>query len=78
MPHRRFLALIVMTGVSGLYGLDARADEPPPYEVYAVRYGTAPGCPVSFLVQGADKGLPPLVAMGLFWIFLFVLLVYFQ
>ena len=55
MPHRRFLALIVMTGVSGLYGLDARADEPPPYEVYAVRYGTAPGCPVSFLVQGAEK-----------------------
>ena len=55
MPHRRFLALIVMTGVSGLYGLDARADEPPPYEVYAVRYGTLPGCPVSFLVQGADR-----------------------
>ena len=54
MPHRRFLALIVMTGVSGLYGLDARADEPPHYEVYAVRYGTAPGCPVSFLVQGAE------------------------
>ena len=42
MPHRRILALIVMTGVSGLYGLNARADEPPPYEVYAVRYGTVP------------------------------------
>ena len=36
MPHRRFLALIVMTGVSGLYELDARADEPPPYEVYEI------------------------------------------
>ena len=55
MPHRRFLALIVMTGVSGLYGLDARADEPPRYEVYAVRYGTLPGCPVSALVQGAER-----------------------
>lgn len=54
MPHRRLLALIVMTGVSGLHELGARADEPPLYEVYAVRYGTAPGCPVSFLVQGAD------------------------
>ena len=54
MPHRRFLALIVMTGVSGLFGLDARADEPPRYEVYAVRYGTLPGCPVSALVQGAE------------------------
>jgi glyoxylase-like metal-dependent hydrolase (beta-lactamase superfamily II) len=54
MPHRRFLALILMTGVSGLAGLDARADDPPAYEVYAVLYGTAPGCPVSFLVQGAD------------------------
>ena len=43
-----------MTGVSGLYGLDARGDEPRPYEVYAVRYGTLPGCPVSFLVQGAE------------------------
>ena len=31
------------------------ADEPPPYEVYAVLYGTSPGCPVSFLVQGAEK-----------------------
>ena len=40
MTHRRFLALIVMTGVSGLYGLEARADEPPAYEVYAVRYAT--------------------------------------
>jgi len=55
MPHRRFLALIVMTGVSGLYGLDARATEPPPYEVYAIRYGTLPGCPVSLLVQGAER-----------------------
>jgi glyoxylase-like metal-dependent hydrolase (beta-lactamase superfamily II) len=67
MPHRRFLALIVMTGVSGLYGLDARADEPPPYEVYAVRYGTCPGCPVSFLVQGAEPQRKVDLAMT-FWV----------
>ena len=52
MPLQRFLALIVMTGVSGFYGLDARADEPPRYEVYAVRYVTAPGCPVSSSCRG--------------------------
>ena len=67
MPHRRFLALIVMTGVSGLYGLDARADEPPSYEVYAVRYGTCPGCPVSFLVQGAEPQRKVDLAMT-FWV----------
>ena len=67
MPHRRFLALIVMTGVSGLYGLDARAGEPPPYEVYAVRYGTLPGCPVSSLVQGAEPQRKIDLAMT-FWI----------
>jgi glyoxylase-like metal-dependent hydrolase (beta-lactamase superfamily II) len=67
MPHRRFLALIVMTGVSGLYGLDARADEPPPYEVYALRYGTCAGCPVSFLVQGAEPQRKVDLAMT-FWV----------
>ena len=67
MPRQRFLALIVMTGVSGLYGLDARADEPPRYEVYAVRYGTCPGCPVSFFVQGAEPQRKVDLAMT-FWV----------
>ena len=56
MSRRHALTLIVMTGVGGLHGLDARAAEPPAYEVYAVRYARLPGFPVSFLVQGAEPG----------------------
>ncbi len=67
MLHRRFLALVVMTGVSGLYGLDAGADEPPRYEVYAVRFGTIPGCPVSLLVPGAEPQRKVDLAMT-FWV----------
>ena len=54
MPRRIALVLIIMAGVGGLHGAVALADEPPVYEVYAVRYATLLGYPVAALVQGAD------------------------
>jgi hypothetical protein len=55
MPRHYALAIVIMAGFSGLRWNDARADEPQVYEVYAVRYGVLRGCPVSALVQGADR-----------------------
>ena len=45
----------------------AQVAEPPVYEVNAVRYGTCPGCPVSFLVQGAEPQRKVDLAMT-FWV----------
>ncbi len=57
MSHRRAcaLALLIITGVVGLLGVEVRASEPPTYEVFAVRYATMPAFPVYALVQGAQR-----------------------
>src|SRR6516165_10867359 len=67
MPRHYALAIVIMAGFSGLRWNDARADEPQVYEVYAVRFGVAKGCPVSFLVQGADPERKVDLAM-MFWV----------
>ena len=67
MPRHYALAIVIMAGFSGLRWSDARADEPQVYEVYAVRFGVAKGCPVSFLVQGADPQRKVDLAM-MFWV----------
>ena len=67
MPRHYALAIVIMVGFSGLRGNHARADEPQVYEVYAVRFGVARGCPVSFLVQGADPQRKIDLAM-MFWV----------
>ena len=67
MPRHCALAIVIMAAVSGLRGNHARADEPQVYEVYAVRFGMAKGCPVSFLVQGADRERKVDLAM-MFWV----------
>jgi glyoxylase-like metal-dependent hydrolase (beta-lactamase superfamily II) len=55
MPRRAALAFFIMAGASVLQRVEGRADGPPAYEVYAVRYGTLRDFPVSALVQGADR-----------------------
>ena len=67
MPRHYALAIVIMAAFSGLGWNDARADEPQVYEVYAVRYAVARGCPVSFLVQGADPQRKVDLAM-MFWV----------
>jgi glyoxylase-like metal-dependent hydrolase (beta-lactamase superfamily II) len=67
MPRHYALAIVIMAGFSGLRGNHARADEPPIYEVYAVRYGMLRGAPVSVLVQGADPQRKVDLAM-MFWV----------
>ena len=54
MSRQHALALIIITGVVGLLGIESRASEPPAYEVFAVRYATMPAFPVYALVQGAE------------------------
>jgi glyoxylase-like metal-dependent hydrolase (beta-lactamase superfamily II) len=67
MPRHYALAIVIMAGFSGQRWNDARADEPQVYEVYAVRYGVLRGCPVSALVQGADRERKVDLAM-MFWV----------
>jgi len=51
-----FLALIVMTGVSGpLWARRTGRRAAAPTRCMLSGYGTAPGCPVSFLVQGGPN-----------------------
>jgi glyoxylase-like metal-dependent hydrolase (beta-lactamase superfamily II) len=54
MPRRIALAVIILAAIGGPSGGPARSDEPPAYEVYAVRYATLRNFGVSNLVQGAD------------------------
>jgi glyoxylase-like metal-dependent hydrolase (beta-lactamase superfamily II) len=63
MPRRHALALSIMAGIGLLHGIEARADDPPAYEVYAVRYARLREFPVSALVQGAERGRKLDIAM---------------
>ena len=56
MRRRHALIFLIVAGFAGPRGTEARAVEPPAYEVYAVRYATMPGFPVGALVEGADRG----------------------
>jgi glyoxylase-like metal-dependent hydrolase (beta-lactamase superfamily II) len=56
MPRRHALLLLILAGVGGLRGAEARAGDPPVYEVYAVRYARLLDFPVAALVEGADPG----------------------
>jgi glyoxylase-like metal-dependent hydrolase (beta-lactamase superfamily II) len=67
MSRRHALALIIMVGVVGLHGAEARASDPPPYEVYAVRYARLLDFPISALVQGAASRRKLDIAMT-FWV----------
>jgi glyoxylase-like metal-dependent hydrolase (beta-lactamase superfamily II) len=59
MPRRHALIVLILAAISGV----SRADEPPTYEVYAVRYARMPGFPVAELVKGADPGRKLDIAM---------------
>ena len=67
MPHQHTLVLLIMAGAGCLHGLEARAEEPPAYEVYAVRYAKLVDFPVRALVQGAEPGRKLDIAMTL-WV----------
>jgi glyoxylase-like metal-dependent hydrolase (beta-lactamase superfamily II) len=61
------MALLLMAGACGLRGLEAGAEEPRAYEVYAVRYAKLLDFPVRALVQGAEPGRKLDIAMTL-WV----------
>ena len=63
---RRHILFVIFVGV-GLGGFLARANEPPVYEAYAVRYATLVGYPVASLVEGADPRRKLDIAMT-FWV----------
>jgi hypothetical protein len=67
MPHRRALLWLISAGIAGLLAAEARAAEPPAYEVYAVRYARMPSFPVSALVHGATPGRRLDIAMTI-WV----------
>ena len=67
MPWRSILVFIIMAGIGALGGRVLRADEPPVYEAYAIRYATLLGYPVASLVQGADRARKLDLAM-MFWV----------
>jgi glyoxylase-like metal-dependent hydrolase (beta-lactamase superfamily II) len=67
MPHQYTLVLLLAAGAGCLRGLEAMAEEPPAYEVYAVRYATLADFPVRALVEGADPGRKLDIAMTL-WV----------
>jgi glyoxylase-like metal-dependent hydrolase (beta-lactamase superfamily II) len=65
MPRRTTSILLLMALIGGPTG--SLAADPPLYEVYAVRYATLVGFPVSSLVQGAEVGRKLDIAMT-FWV----------
>jgi glyoxylase-like metal-dependent hydrolase (beta-lactamase superfamily II) len=67
MPHRLALVLVMIVVVVVPRRMEARAGEPPAYEVYAVRYARLRDFPVSALVQGAEPGRKLDIAMT-FWV----------
>jgi glyoxylase-like metal-dependent hydrolase (beta-lactamase superfamily II) len=67
MRHHNSLVLLLMAAAGILFGHDAKAGEPPAYQVYAVRYATLKDFPVSALVQGADRGRKLDIAMTI-WV----------
>ena len=56
MGRHLFRSLLVLFSLIVLVVVAPASGSPPvvQYEVYAVRFATLPGCPVHFLVQGAD------------------------
>jgi glyoxylase-like metal-dependent hydrolase (beta-lactamase superfamily II) len=67
MPYQHAVAILLMAGAGLLAGIEAKAGEPPVYEVYAVRYATLREFPVANLVQGAEPGRTLDIAMT-FWV----------
>jgi glyoxylase-like metal-dependent hydrolase (beta-lactamase superfamily II) len=67
MIYRYFFLILLTAGAGVLRGLDATANEPPAYEVFAVRYAKLVDFPVSALVQGAEPGRKLDIAMT-FWV----------
>jgi glyoxylase-like metal-dependent hydrolase (beta-lactamase superfamily II) len=67
MSHRSALFLLIMAGIGALSGVNARAGEPPAYDVYAVRYARLRDFPVAALVAGAEAGRKLDIAMT-FWV----------
>src|SRR6516164_9250402 len=67
MSNQHVFVLLLMAGACGLRGLEAKAEEPPAYEVYAVRYAKLLDFPVRALVQGAEPGRKLDIAMTL-WV----------
>jgi glyoxylase-like metal-dependent hydrolase (beta-lactamase superfamily II) len=63
MRHRTVLSALIVGWSGCLGGREAAADPPPVYEVYAVRYATLVGFPVSALVQGAERARQLDIAM---------------
>jgi glyoxylase-like metal-dependent hydrolase (beta-lactamase superfamily II) len=64
---RRDTLLLIVLAAFGVPKFAARADEPPVYEAYAVRYATLLGYNVASLVQGADPKRKLDLAMT-FWV----------
>ncbi|MBV8432100.1 MAG: hypothetical protein JO244_13110, partial [Solirubrobacterales bacterium] len=67
MLYQRAMVFLLLAGAGSLRGLEARADEPLAYEVYAVRYARLLDFPVPALVQGAEPGRKLDIAMTL-WV----------
>jgi glyoxylase-like metal-dependent hydrolase (beta-lactamase superfamily II) len=67
MLRRNALLVLIVAGVCGVRGVEARAADSPVYEVYAVRYARMRDFPVSALVEGADPGRKLDIAMT-FWV----------
>ena len=51
---REFLVLGTVAAIGGLSGASEQSQNPPVFEVHAVRFGTLRDCPVTNLVKGAD------------------------
>ncbi len=64
---RTWVVLGILMELSGARGQTLRANEPPVYEVYAVRFARLVGYPVASLVKGADRGRKLDLAMT-FWV----------
>ncbi len=64
---RTWVVLGILVELSGACGQTLRANEPPVYEVYAVRFARLLGYPVASLVKGADRGRKLDLAMT-FWV----------
>jgi glyoxylase-like metal-dependent hydrolase (beta-lactamase superfamily II) len=67
MRRTFFFVLGTVAAIGGLSGASEQSEKPPVYEVYAVRYASAPGCPVAYLVKGADPARKVDLAMT-FWV----------
>jgi glyoxylase-like metal-dependent hydrolase (beta-lactamase superfamily II) len=69
VSNRNALVFLVMALVGGLHlhKVEAHADDPPTYEVYAVRYATLRDFPVAALVKGAEPGRKLDIAMT-YWV----------